>query len=50
MTSNGAVLEVKDLEVTVEGTQIIKGLSLTVPATPWGYLRVSSGGMLFIQR
>jgi len=32
MTSNGAVLEVKDLEVTVEGKQILNGLSLTVPA------------------
>jgi Fe-S cluster assembly ATP-binding protein len=32
MTSNGAVLEVKDLKVTVEGKQILNGLSLTVPA------------------
>ena len=32
MTSNGAVLEVKDLEVTVEGKKILNGLSLTVPA------------------
>ena len=32
MTSNGAVLEVKDLEVSVEGKQILNGLSLTVPA------------------
>jgi Fe-S cluster assembly ATP-binding protein len=32
MTSNGAVLEVNDLEVTVEGKQILNGLSLTVPA------------------
>ncbi len=32
MTSNGAVLEVNDLKVTVEGKQILNGLSLTVPA------------------
>jgi Fe-S cluster assembly ATP-binding protein len=32
MTSNGALLEVKDLEVNVEGKQILNGLSLTVPA------------------
>ncbi len=32
MTSNGTVLEVKDLEVTVDGKQILNGLSLTVPA------------------
>lgn len=32
------------------GSIVVGGLSLTVPATPWGYLRVSSGGMLFIQR
>ena len=32
MTSNGAVLEVKDLEVSVEGKKILNGLSLTVPA------------------
>jgi Fe-S cluster assembly ATP-binding protein len=32
MTSNGAVLEVTDLEVNVEGKQILNGLSLTVPA------------------
>jgi Fe-S cluster assembly ATP-binding protein len=32
MTSNGPVLEVKDLEVAVEGKQILNGLSLTVPA------------------
>ena len=32
MTSNGAVLEVKDLRVNVEGKPILNGLSLTVPA------------------
>jgi Fe-S cluster assembly ATP-binding protein len=32
MTSNGAVLEVQDLHVAVEGKQILNGLSLTVPA------------------
>ena len=32
MTSNGAILEVEDLEVSVEGKQILNGLSLTVPA------------------
>jgi Fe-S cluster assembly ATP-binding protein len=32
MTSNGAVLEVRDLHVSVEGKPIVKGLSLTVPA------------------
>src|SRR5690606_24472079 len=32
MTSNGAVLEVRDLHVTVEGKPILKGLSITVPA------------------
>ena len=32
MTRNGAVLEVKDLDVAVEGKQILNGLSLTVPA------------------
>jgi Fe-S cluster assembly ATP-binding protein len=32
MTSNGAILEVTDLEVAVEGKQILNGLSLTVPA------------------
>ena len=32
MTSNGAVLEVQDLQVAVEGKQILNGLSLTVPA------------------
>jgi Fe-S cluster assembly ATP-binding protein len=32
MTSNGAVLEVQDLRVAVEGKQIVNGLTLTVPA------------------
>jgi Fe-S cluster assembly ATP-binding protein len=32
MTSNGAVLEVRDLHVNVEGKPILNGLSLTVPA------------------
>lgn len=32
------------------GSIVVGGLSLTVPTTPWGYLRVSSGGMVFIQR
>ena len=31
MTSNWAVLEVRDLHVSVEGKQILNGLSLTVP-------------------
>jgi Fe-S cluster assembly ATP-binding protein len=32
MTSNGSVLEVRDLHVSVEGKPILNGLSLTVPA------------------
>src|SRR5512146_1593173 len=32
MTSNGAVLQVQDLQVAVEGKQILNGLTLTVPA------------------
>jgi len=32
MTSNGAVLQVQDLRVAVEGKEIVKGLTLTVPA------------------
>ncbi len=32
MTSNGAVLQVEDLQVAVEGKQILNGLTLTVPA------------------
>ena len=32
MTTNGAVLDVKELRVAVDGKEIVKGLSLTVPA------------------
>jgi Fe-S cluster assembly ATP-binding protein len=32
MTNNGAVLQVEDLKVAVEGKQIVNGLTLTVPA------------------
>src|SRR5215213_552865 len=32
MTTNGAVLQVEDLKVEVDGKQIVNGLTLSVPA------------------